>query len=115
MKKIQVLFAILLLSSMSLVSCGKKKAIDIKVADIKTACEFVDAMEMVMDEVTVLVGDAASAEALSAEKQTELKGLADKMSELDGAASKAFSREEAEKCANFNRVNEKGDKVGKFF
>lgn len=115
MKKISYFFAVLLISTLALSSCGGKKAKDLKVEDMKSACDFVDGMQVVMDEILALVGTAAGPDALSESQKGELKPLVDKLRELDEAAGKAYEKAEAEKCPNFKSLGEKGEKAESFF
>jgi hypothetical protein len=114
MKNIKVLFSILLIVGFSLSGCGKK-AKDINVNDLKSACDFVDAMELILDETTTLVGSSTSRADLSAEKSTELEALVDKLKEVSDAADKQYKKSDAEKCPNFPKLQEKGEKLEVFF
>jgi hypothetical protein len=115
MKNIKLSFAILLMSMLVFAGCGKKKAKDIQVSELKTPCEIVDAMELVIDEVTDLLGNAKTKEELDADKLKELEALMMKLDEIDDAARDKFKKSEAEACPAWSRLQEKGEKLDEVF
>lgn len=115
MKTTLLRLACCLLLVFALTGCGKKKAKDIQVSELKTPCEIVDAMEIVVDEVTDLLGGAKTKEELDADKLKELEALMMKLDEIDDAARDKFKKSEAEACPAWNRLQEKGDKLDGVF
>jgi hypothetical protein len=114
MKYRKILFAGLLLASFSFSSCGKK-AMDIQVSELETACDFVDAMELVIDETAALVDGVTSKDALSSSQTTELEALTTKLQEISEAAEAKYTKAEAQECKNFERLREKGEKLESLF
>ena len=103
----------LLLMALLLNSCGSKKAKDINIDDLDSACEFVDALEIVADEMIAIKG-SKSMEELSETEKADLEALGDKLRDIDRAAGKKFEKEEAEKCGNFKTVEGKFEKIEDF-
>jgi hypothetical protein len=114
MKNIKFLFLILMIAAISLSGCGKK-AKDVNVTDLKSAYHFVDAMDLILGETSDLVGNSTSKADLSAEQTTDLQDLIEKLKEVSDAADRQYKRSDAEKCPNFEKIQEKGEKLEGFF
>jgi len=103
--------AILLLTAVVVfvVSCGTKgpkKAEDIVVSELRTACDFVDAIEIVVDEVIDVKGEKNWHELEEAEIE-KIEKLFAKLEEIDSVAQDKFTEDEAKTCPAYDRVNKK--------
>jgi hypothetical protein len=99
-------------------ACGSKakSAADINVKDLNTACECVDAMEIVFDETLALIDGKTEDEIeADAELEKKVKALEEKYEEIEGHClkDKQMKREDAEACPNFKQAKEKMDKIEK--
>ncbi len=110
MKKSILIFGSALFLSMGFHSCGKQKALEIDVATLDTACDFVDALELVVDEMTVLVEDKE----LSADEEELFNKLQNKGDEINQMAESKFERSEAEKCENWELFRKKAEGVEQY-
>ena len=89
------------------ISCGNK-AKDINVSEIKTECEVVDAMSIVMDEVIALGEAVDSEEGASEEQKEEFKSLGEKAQEIREQSDElGFKESDLEDCPNFETVEKK--------
>ena len=121
MKIKQILVAFLFATLV--ISCGGK-AEDIDVKELKTECDIVDAMEIVMDEMIVL-GEAVDPEegvlgAItygfegSKEQKKEYESLQEIATDIEARMSKLeFDREDLEDCPNYEIVDKKIKKAKK--
>lgn len=73
---------------------------------LKTVCDFVDAVEIVVDEIIVLKGDK-DWNSFSEEDITEIEKLFKILEEIDGVAETKFTNDEAKTCSSYERVNSK--------
>jgi hypothetical protein len=105
------LSAILLLTAVVvlMVSCGTKgpkKAEDIVVSELRTVCDFVDAIEIVVDELIEVKGEKSWNDLDETETAT-IEKLFAKLEEIDIVAQEKFTEDEAKTCPAYDRVNEK--------
>lgn len=103
MKQI-IMGAFALVVSIGMTSCGSGDGdpSSIKTEDLKTACECVDAMELIADrQLELLEGEETD------EAEKEYEGLEEKMNEVNKHCRSEFKKEEAEKCDNFESLMEK--------
>jgi len=103
------------------ISCGNK-AKDIDVSELKTECEVVDAIEIVIDEIIVL-GEAVDPEegvlgAItygfegSKEQKKEYESLEEKAQEIKEQSDElGFKESDLEDCPNFETVDKKMKKA----
>jgi len=91
--------------SLGLSSCAEQKALDINVAELETACDFVDALGKVVDEMTVLVEDNE----LSSDEEELFGKLKAKGDEISQVAESKYDRGEAEKCPNWESFRKKSE------
>ena len=95
------------------ISCGNK-AKDINVSEIKTECEVVDAMSIVMDEVIALGEAVDSEEGASEEQKEEFKSLGEKALEIGEQSDElGFKKSDLEDCPIWKKINKKRKKVKK--
>lgn len=109
MKKLIIFISSAILVSIIIVSCGAqkpKKAEDIDVSKLKTVCDFVDAVEIVVDEIIVLKGDR-DWESFTEEDIAEIEKLVKILEEIDEIAEKKFTNDEAKSCPSYERVKSK--------
>jgi hypothetical protein len=106
MKMSNVFFALILFVGLAVSGC-KKSPMDIQVSDLKTACEFVDALESLMDEMIAVKGSAKAVEELGASEQEKRMALAKKIAEIKKGAESKFSNSEAEKCGHYGSMQDK--------
>jgi hypothetical protein len=105
MKKLMTILIVALFTSMIMGSCSQKPE-NIKLSDLETACDYVDAMEKCGDAM-IKVMENKKREDLSQEDKDYMKVLNDKLKEIGKAASKKYTEEEAEECPNFQSVKDK--------
>ena len=110
MKKLSYILGVGLLST-GLFSCGgSSSALDIKVDDLETACDFVDALHQVSEEMVSYIEDGE----LSDDEKETFNKLQDKGDEIDGVARDKFERSEAEQCEKWDEMREHSDKLSEF-
>ena len=92
------------------ISCGNK-AKDIDVSKIKTECEFVDAMNIVLDEIIALGYSVDSKEGASEEQKKEYESLKEIAKEIEGKPKELdLDKKKMQDCPNFETVDKKGEK-----
>jgi hypothetical protein len=112
----KIVITLLVAASMLALSCGSKgtSSADINVKELNTACECVDAMEVVFDEMLTLI-DGKTEDAIEADAELDKKvsALEEKYDEIESHCikDKQMSRADAEACPNFKRAKEKMDKI----
>ena len=110
MKIKQILLAFLFTALV--VSCGGDKAKDIDVSELKTACEVIDAMIIVMNEVVALGESVDSEEGASDAQKKEFKSLEDLMNEIgEKGDDMDMDDEMIRACPNFYKILEVGPKI----
>ncbi len=92
-------------ASMIMLGCTQKPE-NIKLSDLKTACDYVEAVEECVDAMTKIM-DNKKREDLSQEDKDNMKVLKDKIKDIGKAASKKYTDDEAKECPSFERVKEK--------
>lgn len=113
--KISNVFLVLILFVGLAVSGCKKSALDIQVSELTTPCDFVDALNLLLDEAIDVKGDAKSPEEMSAEVLSKFGALKAKLEEVDEAAGDKFPKSEAEGCAGFEDMQKKGEQLDGWF
>jgi hypothetical protein len=102
-KKIILLKTFLfLMLTMLFISCSTN-ADDIKLNDLKTSCDYVDAMNKIYEQMIKIKGDTKVNE-LGAEKKAEMEVWTKKMKEIALAASKKYTEAEVKECADFEKL-----------
>jgi hypothetical protein len=95
------------------ISCGNK-AKDINVKELKTECEVVDAMVLLMDEIVALGEAVDSEEGASEEQKKEYKSLGEKVDEIENQVSESdFSKKAFEKCPKYETLERLDKKMRK--
>ena len=112
MKKGIKFLTVALIASATLASCSQKPE-DIKISDLDSVCDYVNAMESVVDAV-IKVRTNKDLQDLSEEEKEYLDVLKKKLNEIGESAEK-FSRTEAEECSNFELLQKKIQKEKKSF
>jgi len=111
MKKLVVILGVVLFASFFFTSCGGgKKAADIKVEELKEACDFADAQLIVMKEMKEIADankDVKDQKDLKKEDQEKVTKLMEKMIEIAAAQEKAQIKEEdIKKCDAYKEMEE---------
>lgn len=109
MKNLNKKSFLLVLITFAIISCSKKPE-DIKLSDLKSSCDYVDALEIVIDE-GLLLFKVKKIEELSTEENLYLNKLYEKLEEIVEAGDKKFSESEFEECPNYDAVKEKYEKL----
>ena len=107
MKKSIVIIGSIFILAITTVSCGGQKAMDIDVNELGDACEFVDALGMVVDEMSVLVADGE----LKPDEQEEFDKLTEKGNEISDVAQSKHPRSTAEDCPNWDSFRKKSENL----
>jgi hypothetical protein len=115
MKKIMTIFGAILFASVMMTSCGGKKAKDIDVEKLSSACEIVDAYLIVVNEMLDLSKewDKLDENNGSEKRQDEIEGIVDNelskiMDKIDKkTASLGIEEDEIKKCKNFKELERK--------
>ncbi len=104
MKIKQILFAVIFATV--LVSCGSKSA-DIKVTELETACDHVNALLIVMTETLELMNEVKDMDKADIPQDIKDAGieLTQKAQEISKSlVSKEFTEEEQEKCESYAKL-----------
>ncbi len=99
MKKVMMIFVAMSFASMIMLSCTQK-AEDIKLSNLKTACDYIDAMEKISDAAIKTKGDKSKGD-LSQEDKNYLKVLKNKIEDIGGSAKKKYTPKEFQECSNY--------------
>ena len=111
MKIKQILVAFLFTALV--ISCGNK-AKDINVSEIKTECEVVDAVLIVMDEIIALGEAVDSEEGASEAQKKEYKSLMEKAKEIENQADELnLEKSNAKDCPNIETLETNKGKLRK--
>jgi hypothetical protein len=113
MKNTITVFVSILFASLVLSGCSSDPK-DIKLSDLKSACDYVDAAEKIID-ATIDFGKNKDLDNLSKEDKKEIKALQDKIEEIGEAAEKKYTRTELNECKSFERIKEKAEDASKIF
>ena len=93
---------------------GEKAAKDINVSEIKTECEVVDAVLIVMDEIIALGEAVDSEEGASEAQKKEYKSLMEKVKEIENQADELnLEKSNAKDCPNFETLETNKGKLRK--
>jgi hypothetical protein len=113
MKKIKKTLFAFTFTSLFFVSCGGKSgAYSINVAELKTACDFVNASEKIVDELISIKGDKKSPSELSEADKENGRELMKKWNEIEKSMKeKNFPEADLEKCEGSKRLIEKTKKA----
>lgn len=106
MRTSNFLLGLILMVGITVSGC-KKSALDIQASDLHSACEFVDALESLMDEMIALKGSANSIEELSAADEQKRLALDKKIDEIKNGAEEKYPKEEAQKCGHYESLQGK--------
>jgi hypothetical protein len=88
---------------------------EIKLLDLKTPCDYLDAMEKVIDAAIEIrkKNEGKKLKNYSEEDKKSLDRYKKKISEITKAADKKYTKAEAEECENFERIIEKAKSIKK--
>ena len=93
-------------------SCGAKTADDVNVDDIKTACDCIDAMDVIANDMLSYIGEKSEKEMKDDEA---LNSKFDKLREVEKKCRKDFKKEDAEKCDGYSDFEETMNKFAEKF
>ena len=109
MKKVMTILGVALFASMIMGGCAQKPE-NIKLSDLETVCDYVDAMEKCGDAM-IKTMENKKGEDLSQEDKDYMKVLKDKIKDIGKAAEKKYTEDEAKECPSFEAVKEKMKKI----
>ena len=104
MKNLFMFFAVAF--SFMFVGCGQS-ASDIKLSDLDAACDYVEAFNIVADEMIEMEETYESYSDLSDEEKEHACMLKGKLRDIKKAAKKKYTRAELEECEGFEALQEK--------
>jgi Spy/CpxP family protein refolding chaperone len=110
MKKITTFLGAALFASLILSSCGTD-AKDIKLSDLDTACDYVEAMIICAEEMTEIKGDHDNRSDLSKDEQEEYKEISQKMRDVSQACRKKFTKAEVKECDDYDELDKLMDEL----
>jgi len=117
MKKLVVILGVVLFASFFFTSCGGKKAEDIKVEELKEACDFADAQLIVMKEMKEIADankDVKDLKDLKKEDQDKVEVLMKKLMEISEAQAKAeIKDEDIKKCDAYKEMEKLDEEMEK--
>lgn len=87
---------------------------DIKLSDLDTACEYIDAVERCADVILKIMDgkDFDDLDDLKEESVERLENLTFKIQQIVRAADKKYTTDELEECPNYDDVEDKFDLIG---
>jgi len=109
MKNLANSIAVVLFASMGAIGCTQKPE-DIKLTELETTCDYLDAFEICADAAIEIMGEKEF-EDLSEEEKEYMEVIEEKIDDIERAGSKKFTKSEIEECPSFERVKEKTEKV----
>ncbi len=102
MRKLKSIFGVVILALFVLTSCSQNPT-EIKLSNLHTACDYVDAIEKCLDAIIETRDDIARGN-IGEEKKGYVKQLKKKMKEIERAYGKKFGSSKKKECENFSRV-----------
>jgi hypothetical protein len=111
MKKRSILLkttSLLLLTVFS-ISCSNN-ADDVKLNDLKTSCDYVDAINTIEENMIMLKGDKKT-DQLTPQVKSEMEVWTKKLKEISLAAAKKYTEAEIKECADFEKLKINRDKL----
>ena len=109
--RIKQIFIAFLIATL-FIGCGKK-AKDIDVNDLKTACEVVDAYILIHNELDDLSSSIDSDDGPSDKQKEKFESLEDKFKEIKSYRKKNFKLSRMKMCENWPEHEKKSQKIGK--
>ena len=114
MKKVMAILGVALFTSMIMLGCTQKPE-NIKLSDLKTACDYIDALEKCGDAIIklkklALIRYQEGGNSLEDFSQ-EIKVLQEKIDVIGKAGDKKFTKDEFNECPSFDRIKEKMNKI----
>ena len=114
MKKVMTILGVALFTSMILLGCTQKPE-NIKLSDLKTACDYIDALEKCGDAIIklkklALIRYQEGGNSLEDFSQ-EINVLQEKIDVIGKAGDKKFTKDEFNECPSFDRIKEKMNKI----
>jgi hypothetical protein len=113
MKKVMMVIIAFSFASMTMLSCTQK-AEDIKLSDLKTACDFVSAMGKIADaqikndkDSNASIEKGTWSEESSKNANAYREVLKNKLQEITEAAGKKYTEIEAKECPDFQMLEKK--------
>ena len=108
------ILGVALFTSMILLGCTQKPE-NIKLSDLKTACDYIDALEKCGDAIIklkklALIRYQEGGNSLEDFSQ-EIKVLQEKIEVIGKAGDKKFTKDEFNECPSFDRIKEKMNKI----
>lgn len=93
-----------LLALLLLPSCSQKPA-DIKLNELNSVCDYMDALVSLSDQYIALVGDRLWAD-VSPEEQARLDEMENKLEDIGQACEKKYTRAEMKECPSYQKAIE---------
>ena len=114
MKKVMTILGVALFTSMIMLGCTQKPE-NIKLSDLKTACDYIDALEKCGDAIIklkklALIRYQEGGNSLEDFSQ-EINVLQEKIDVIGKAGDKKFTKDEFNECPSFDRIKEKMNKI----
>ena len=108
------ILGVALFTSMIMLGCTQKPE-NIKLSDLKTACDYIDALEKCGDAIIklkklALIRYQEGGNSLEDFSQ-EIKVLQEKIEVIGKAGDKKFTKDEFNECPSFDRIKEKMNKI----
>ncbi len=112
MKKRLFVLAVSFLMMVASSSCKfeTRKALEIELSELNSACDYVDAIELILDEMIETKGDGIIGQ-LTETKTERMDALIEKYILVAKDAGNKFSKDELSQCSNFNDTVEKFMKI----
>jgi uncharacterized coiled-coil protein SlyX len=107
MKRTYAILSSLLCITLLLTNCSQKPE-QIKLSDLKTPCDYLDASENIIDEINEISSKESS---ISTDNKEKIKSLMNKLEDVGEAADKKYTKKELMECEGFNRLKEKAEKT----
>jgi hypothetical protein len=77
---------------------------DIKLNDLKSPCDYVDAMQKLIVAIDEVKGDLSASDLENTPEQTRILRLVRKMTKISDAGDKKYTEEELKECPNYAAV-----------
>lgn len=113
MRTVVRIFTISLLAIFLSVGCTQQQPEDIKLSELKTACEYVDAVEICLNSLADMeakYGEDADESELSSEDRARVIIIQEIVAEIIQELPKKFDMADVLKCPNFEKVEEASKK-----
>ncbi len=107
MRKNSLVLYLTLIICFFFAGCSGSGSDNIKIGDLKSACDCIDAFETIFDDIQKVVGKTSRYSDLNERQQERVRELSRIHKMVDDYCSPQFGFREIEQCSNYERTRQK--------